>query len=338
LHKGLNHENSASIDSSDSLAHIDNACIIKSMTLTKDHPFSINTDETLLNEGEAAELADELKALLRRGDTPKADAEQIQRMVSGLGDRRGLLRRTFAKSLGIVGKAAVPALCEALQKHSSATVRRAAAKTLKLVGDRSTLPNLLEALLNDPDPVVQASAAGAMAIFGADAVEPMQEVLINPNSTAMQRGFASWVLAFVGAQAPEALRNAAQSDHAEIRAAAIAGLGEQIQALGDTEARELLLGALVDPASDVRAEATILLGKLYEPSWAQPMLLARLDDLHPQVRKNAALSLMKLKATEALNELHVRKSAEQDESVNKILQLAIDQLSSEDPKHHNDES
>ncbi|HJN32566.1 MAG TPA: HEAT repeat domain-containing protein [Prochlorococcus sp.] len=308
------------------------------MTLTKDHPFSINTDETLLNEGEAAELADELKALLRRGDTPKADAEQIQRMVSGLGDRRGLLRRTFAKSLGIVGKAAVPALCEALQKHSSATVRRAAAKTLKLVGDRSTLPNLLEALLNDPDPVVQASAAGAMAIFGADAVEPMQEVLINPNSTAMQRGFASWVLAFVGAQAPEALRNAAQSDHAEIRAAAIAGLGEQIQALGDTEARELLLGALVDPASDVRAEATILLGKLYEPSWAQPMLLARLDDLHPQVRKNAALSLMKLKATEALNELHVRKSAEQDESVNKILQLAIDQLSSEDPKHHNDES
>ena len=312
--------------------------LLKSTTLTQDQPFSINTDESLLNEDEAAELADELKALLRRGDTPKADAEQIQRMVSGLGDHRGLLRRTFAESLGVVGKAAVPALCVALHKHSSATVRRAAAKTLKLVGDPSTLPNLLEALLNDPDPVVQGSAAGAMAIFGADAVELLLEVLMNPNSTAMQCGFASWGLAFVGAQAPDALRNAAQSDHAEIRAAAIAGLGEQIQALGDTDARELLLGALVDPASDVRAEATILLGKLHEPSWAQPMLLARLDDLHPQVRKNAALSLMKLKATETLNELRARKSAEQDESVNRILQLAIDQLSSEDIKKHNDEN
>ncbi len=306
--------------------------------MTQDHPFSINPDETLLNEVEAAELADELKTLLRRGDTPKADAEQIQRMVSGLGDRRGLLRRTFAKSLGVVGKAAVPALCVALHKHSSETVRRAAAKTLKLVGDPSTLPNLLEALLNDPDPVVQGSAAGAMAIFGADAVEPIQEVLMNPNSTAMQRGLSSWVLASVGAQAPEALRNAAQSHHAEIRAAAIAGLGEQIQALGDADARELLLGALGDPASDVRAEATTLLGKLHEPSWAQPMLLARLDDLHPQVRKNAALSLMKLKAKEAIKELHSRKSAEKDESVNRILQLAIDQLSNEDPKHNNDES
>ncbi|HGY5536470.1 MAG: HEAT repeat domain-containing protein [Prochlorococcus sp.] len=287
---------------------------------------SISTDETLLNEDEAAELAKELKAQLKAGNAPKGDARHIQLMVAGLGDRRGLLRRTFAESLGIVGKAAVPALREALNQHSSATVRRAAAKTLKLVGDPSTLPDLLAALLNDPDPVVQGSAAGAMAIFGADAVDLLLEVLINPKSTAMQCGFARWGVAFVGAQAPDALRNAAQSEHAEIRAAAIAGLGEQIQALEDEDARRLLLGALDDPASDVRAEATTLLGKLHDPSWAQPMLLARLEDQHPQIRKNAALSLMKLQATEALGELRRRKSMEKDQGVITILQLAIDQL------------
>jgi len=298
--------------------------------LTQNSSLNISTDETLLNEDEAAELADELKAQLRAGNTPKADAKHIQRMVAGLGDRRGLLRRTFAESLGIVGKAAVPALRTALKEHSSDTVRRAAAKTLKLVGDPNTLPDLLEALLNDPDPVVQGSAAGAMAIFGADAVNLLLEVLINPNSTAMQCGFARWGVAFVGAKAPDALRNAAQSDHAEIRAAAIAGIGEQIHTLGDEDARELLLSALIDPASDVRAEATTLLGKLDDPSWAQPMLLTKLDDLHPQVRKNAALSLMKLRATEAISELRRKKSTEKDESVTTILQLAINQLAAED--------
>jgi len=296
------------------------------MALTQNSSFNISEDETLLNEDEAAQLADELKTQLRRGDTPESDAEHIQRMVAGLGDRRGLLRRTFAESLGHVGKAAVPALRKALQHHSSPTVRRAAAKTLKLVGDPSTLPDLLEALLNDPDPVVQGSSAGAMAIFGADAVDLLLEVLINPKSTAMQCGLASWALAFVGAEAPESLRKAAQSPHAEIRAAAIAALGDQIQSLGDEDARALLLEALADPASDVRAEASTLLGKLNEPNWAEPMLLKRLEDLHPQVRKNAALSLMKLKAIGSVNALETRESLEQDPSVRTILRLAINQL------------
>ena len=56
------------------------------------------------------------------------------------------------------------------------------------------------------------------------------------------------------------------------------------------------------------------------------MLLARLEDQHPQIRKNAALSLMKLQATEALGELRRRKSMEKDQGVITILQLAIDQL------------
>ena len=42
----------------------------------------------------------------------------------------------------------------------------------------------------------------------------------------MQLGLASWGLAFVGARAPEALREAARSEHPEIRTAAVAALGD----------------------------------------------------------------------------------------------------------------
>ena len=45
-------------------------------------------------------------------------------------------------------------------------VGKAAAKTLKLVGDSSALPYLVKAVINDPDPVVQGSSVAAMAMFG----------------------------------------------------------------------------------------------------------------------------------------------------------------------------
>ena len=181
---------------------------------------SVNGQSQQLNEDEASELAKELKQQLRNGEVPAADGESIERMVAGLGDPRGLMRLTFAESLGVVGKAAVPSLCRALAEHESVTVRRAAAKTLTLIEDPRALPVLQKALLQDPDPVVQGSAVGAMAAVGEEAIDGMLEILINPSSTAMQLGLASWGLAFVGARAPEALRKAATSEHAEIRCAA----------------------------------------------------------------------------------------------------------------------
>ncbi len=49
-------------------------------------------------------------------------------MVAGLGDNRGELRLTFAKSLGSVGEEAIPILCEALKNSSNIIIRRASAK------------------------------------------------------------------------------------------------------------------------------------------------------------------------------------------------------------------
>jgi len=287
---------------------------------------SVNGQSQQLNEEEASELAKELKQQLRNGEVPAADGESIERMVAGLGDPRGLMRLTFAESLGVVGKAAVPSLCRALAEHESVTVRRAAAKTLTLIEDPRALPVLQKALLQDPDPVVQGSAVGAMAAVGEEAIDGMLEILINPTSTAMQLGLASWGLAFVGARAPEALRKAATSEHAEIRCAAIAALGDQIQALGDDAARELVENALTDAETDVRAEAATLLGKLHSPDWAVPRLEPLLSDPQGQVRKNAALSLMKLQAAGSIASLSEQLEREQQADVKAVLQLAINQL------------
>jgi len=290
---------------------------------------SVNGQSQQLNEDEASELAKELKQQLRNGQVPAADGESIERMVAGLGDPRGLMRLTFAESLGVVGKAAVPSLCRALAEHESVTVRRAAAKTLTLIEDPRALPVLQRALLQDPDPVVQGSAVGAMAAVGEEAIDGMLEILINPTSTAMQLGLASWGLAFVGARAPEALRKAATSEHAEIRCAAIAALGDQIQALGDDAARELVENALTDAETDVRAEAATLLGKLHSPDWAVPRLEPLLSDPQGQVRKNAALSLMKLQAAGSIASLSQQLEREQQADVKAVLQLAINQLDQE---------
>ena len=289
-------------------------------------PLSVNGQPQQLNEEEASQLAAELKLQLRSGGVPEADSENIERMVAGLGDPRGLMRLTFAESLGVVGKAAVPSLCRALSNHDSVTVRRAAAKTLTLIEDPRALPVLLKALLNDPDPVVQGSAVGAMAAVGAEAIDGLLGVLINPDSTAMQLGLASWGLAFVGARAPEALRKAATSEHAEIRCAAIAALGDQIQALEDDEAKGLVVNALQDVDTDVRAEAATLLGKLHNPDWAAPLLEPLLADHQGQVRKNAALSLMKLRAIQSIDALTAQSEQEAEAPVKTVLDLAINQL------------
>ena len=301
-----------------------NVCISPAVT---DVPPSFNSAEPVqLSEEEAEQLAEELKLQLRQGERPAGDAQAIERMVAGLGDRRGLLRLTFAESLGTVGSAAVPALCTAMCDHENVTVRRAAAKTLTLISDQRALPFLLKALVNDADPVVQGSAVGAMAAIGSDAVGGLLNILVDPTSTPMQTGLASWGLSFVGARAPEALKEAARSPHARIRTAAIGALGDQIQNLGDQDARQLLTEALKDGDEEVRAEASTLMGKLNDSQWALPLLMPNLNDDSPLVRKNTALSLMKLEDPSAIQALERVYETEADDAVRPILRLAISQL------------
>ena len=224
-----------------------------------DFPSSMNEHE--LSEDEALQLAEELRSRLNDGEILEADQTSLQRMVAGLGDKRGSLRLTFAKSLGSLGDEAIPILCHALRHHENVVVRRASAKTLNIIGSKKALPFLLDAFKHDQDPVVLGSSAGAMATIGPDAMDDLFEILIHPDSTAFQVGLINLALSFIGSKAPEAILKAADSPHAEIRVAAIAALGEQIQALDDAMAKDRLIQALNDISSEVRAEAATLIGE-----------------------------------------------------------------------------
>ena len=283
--------------------------------------------ESQLTEEEALQLADELSGKLSEGEIPKSDAESLKRMVAGLGDARGALRLTFAKSLGAVGDEALPILCKALRQHQNVIVRRASAKTLNLIGNKDALPYLLEAFLEDDDPVVLGSSAGAMATIGPDAMDSLLGILKNPDCTPFQVGLINLALSFIGAKAPEALLKAADSDVAEVRVAAISALGDQIQKGDNLRAQNRVFQALEDVSEDVRAEAVTLIGKSFDAEDVETLLLKKLSDEDTQVRKNTALSLMKLDAIGSIRQLKIAEQKEDDPDVKAVLRVAINILS-----------
>ena len=283
--------------------------------------------ESQLTEEEALQLADELSGKLSEGEIPKSDAESLKRMVAGLGDARGALRLTFAKSLGAVGDEALPILCKALRQHQNVIVRRASAKTLNLIGNKDALPYLLEAFLKDDDPVVLGSSAGAMATIGPDAMDSLLGILKNPDCTPFQVGLINLALSFIGAKAPEALLKAADSDVAEVRVAAISALGDQIQKGDNLRAQNRVFQALEDVSADVRAEAVTLIGKSCDAEDVETLLLKKLSDEDTQVRKNTALSLMKLDAIESIQQLKMAEQKEDDPDVKAVIRVAISILS-----------
>ena len=283
--------------------------------------------ESQLTEEEALQLADELSGKLSEGEIPKSDAESLKRMVAGLGDARGALRLTFAKSLGAVGDEALPILCKALRQHQNVIVRRASAKTLNLIGNKDALPYLLEAFLEDDDPVVLGSSAGARAPIGPDAMDSLLGILKNPDCTPFQVGLINLALSFIGSKAPEALLEAADSDVAEVRVAAISALGDQIQKSDNLRAQNRVFQALEDVSADVRAEAVTLIGKSCDAEDVETLLLKKLSDEDTQVRKNTALSLMKLDALGAIEQLKMAEQKEDDPDVKAVLKVAINILS-----------
>ena len=276
-----------------------------------------------LTEQEALELAEVLKQKLVDQETPSSDQTSIKQMVAGLGDQRGALRLTFAQSLGNVGEAAIPYLCDAMKNNPNVIIRRASAKTLNLIGSEKALPNLLEAFKTDPDPVVQGSSAGAMATIGVPAIEDLLKILTEPNCTAFQVGLINLALSFIGSKAPDALNNAIHSEHIEIRIAAITVLAEQIQSGRHPSASKTLLQALSDQSSEVRAEAATMVGKTLEPEDASKKLCELLSDESVQVRKNTSLALMKMEAQEAIRPLKNAEAIENDEQVKSVMNVAI---------------
>lgn len=296
-------------------------------TVLQDFSNVSSLSDSQLTEEEALQLANELSLKLSDGEKPGSDAESLKKMVAGLGDARGALRLTFAKSLSAVGDVALPILCKALRQHQNVVVRRASAKTINLIGNKEALPYLLEAFLEDSDPVVLGSSAGAMATIGPDAMDSLLGILKNPDCTPFQVGLINLALSFIGAKAPEALLEAAESDVTEVRVAAISALGDQIQKSDDPRAKNRVFRALDDCSPDVRAEAVTLIGKSCDAEDVEHMLTKKLIDEDTQVRKNAAMALMKLEAFNSVESIEKAKSTEDDESVQAVFDVAINILS-----------
>ncbi len=256
----------------------------------------------------------------------KSIQKDIKLSIKGLNDENGLVRRSHAEALAQIGTAALPELINALLKSKNVIQRRAAAKTLKLVGDPAALPHLIKALTTDSDSVVQFSAAGAIAIFGEDAVNHLIIVLESKEHTEMQYGLASWCLEFIGVKAPNAIKRAAKSNNTNVKSAAISALEEHIRQSQDLEAIELVKNAINDTAENVQIEAIKLVGKLDRIESLIPSLISKLKNKRPDIRKASVLSLMQLNINKAVRPLKELLEIEQDNNVRTIIKLAIKKI------------
>ncbi|MBE9115633.1 HEAT repeat domain-containing protein [Lusitaniella coriacea LEGE 07157] len=253
------------------------------------------------------------------------DRATLKQLVESFADSRGMVRLRIAETLGEIGKPAVPELVEGLTHHSNPVVRRACAKTLTLIADPSSIPSLIDALLKDEDTVVKGSSVGALARIGEASVPVLIEILASSQHPESMKGHAAWALAFIGAEAKEAIYQEISSDFATVRAAVVGAISNIAEGDPEERAFKILVNSLEDPAVNVRSEAAAALGKLnYQP--AIPKLLESLHHENGETRKSAALALMKMGDRATIEPLQNAMTEESEESVKKAIALAISQI------------
>jgi bilin biosynthesis protein len=247
----------------------------------------------ILNHAETDALIQSITEQISLHTFDAEDVSVLQQMVECLGDSRGIVRLRYAQTLGNIGGAATPLLVDALLHHPNPVVRRAAGKTLTLVGDTSTVPSLLHALLNDEDTVVKGSAVGALATMGEASVPALLEILADPVRSQSTKGHAAWALGFIGTAAAPFLEDAIKSESLDVRCAAVGAIAHLAQEQGDERAAQLLITTLSDVDPNVRSEAASAIGKMaYLPALSH--LIIALGDPDSEVRRTAAVSLGKL--------------------------------------------
>ena len=248
----------------------------------------------------------------------------IKQMIECMGDSRGMVRLRFADTLGEIGEAATPYVVEALLNHPNPVVRRAAGKTLTLIGDPTAVPSLVYALLNDEDTVVKGSVIGALARTGSASVAALLDILADPIHPESTRGHAAWALAFIGPEAAPYLENAIKSESIDVRCAAVGAIAHLAQDRGDERAYQILIETLTDPDPNVRAETASAIGKLaYLP--AIPHLIIALNDADDEVRRTAVTALGKLGDREIIPSLQLALTDE-SEPVRVLAKLAINKI------------
>ncbi|MDJ0579193.1 HEAT repeat domain-containing protein [Crocosphaera sp.] len=253
------------------------------------------------------------------------DENLLKSLVECLGDTRGMTRLRAAQTLGEIGQPATPFLLDALANHSNVVVRRASAKTLTLIADPDTIPQLVHSFLNDEDTVVQGSSVGALARMGEAGVIPLLDILGSPDIPESAKGHAAWALSFIGVKGKQYLEQAIDNDSPVVRGAVVGAIAKVVAEEPDQDLLAILVNSLNDSDSNVRCETAAVLGNLtYQP--AIPTLVELLDHVDDETRKSAALSLMKIGDITALEPLQKALNSESTTTIQPIIKLAISQL------------
>lgn len=264
----------------------------------------------------------------------------IREMVVHLADSRGLARLALVDTFGRIGSVAIPALVEALRSSPNPVVRRSCGKALAKIGDPVATDSLLHTLVYDEDIVTRSSAAGALARMGRTAVPPLLKLISDPSVSMTAKGHAAWAIAFMQGDATEELLSQLENDNKDVRLAIVNALGavaigDALPAMSggstdewfdgddiDTSNKRRLQSlrqqsitairkALDDTSPEVRAEAATALANAACVQDA-PRIAQLLNDDDSEVRRCAALSLMKLGDTSFINILRSKAENESE--------------------------
>ncbi|PXF46727.1 Bilin biosynthesis protein MpeU [Gracilariopsis chorda] len=288
-------------------------------------------------------LVNDITTQLRDG----ADlAEQtLQKMVLHLGDSRGMARLSLVESFGKVGSPAVPLLLTALKTCPNPVVRRSCGKALAKIGDARATDSLLHTLVYDEDTVTRSSAAGALARMGAIAVPKLLELISDSQVSMTAKGHAAWAISFMQGSASDALFDSLKHPNQDVRIAVVSALGAVAMGdalptmgagadddWGDNANDDIRLRAIVamrtalkDESSQVRAEAVNALANAGCNEDADA-IASFLGDEDPELRRCAALALMKIPDQRFVAVLRERQEDEEDESVRNVISLAANAI------------
>jgi bilin biosynthesis protein len=318
---------------------------------------ALTTRTTEISHASTDALVESVRVLLNAGSV--AGQGVLQDMVVHLADSRGMARLKLVEAFGRVGSAAVPVLLTGLTDCPNPVVRRSCGKALAKIGDPAATETLIETLINDEDTVTRSSSAGALARMGLPAVPALLAVISSPDTNMTTKGHAAWAISFMQGEAGDALFARANDPNPNVRLAVVSALGavaigdalpsmgsiassggdwEAVDLDGDDDvafsaasaqrarAVKIMALALDDACAEVRAEATTALANAGVVTQA-PRIMALLQHPDMELRRTAALALMKLGHVDAIDALRERAADESElDSVRNVANLAANSL------------
>jgi HEAT repeat protein len=230
----------------------------------------------------------------------KTEDKKISSLIESLRCEMGELDDEVVGKLVKAGKAAVPALIEAL-KDKDERLRSHAAHVLGRIGDSRAVEPLIE-MLNDENMMVRAGAADALGrLKDGRAAKPLVAALkavADGEEQDIAKDCIVAALVSIGKPAVGPLIQTLCDKNATVRADAAYVLGK----IGDKSAIVSLVELFKDDSAVVRLHVALALSRMPDKK-ALRALIAALRDENPGVRKLSALALGKIKerrATDAL--------------------------------------